>query len=225
MISKRKLFVVVLALMVAACSPGTRKPVSRGDSPWIRALVAERSSITVEVTGAFHVESGGMELLRSKGAGSVEVTRNGRSLQVRLDPGGSVGAAEGEITVVPASGADVSVSDTPYAGRVVVRPGKSSKLLAINVVPLETYLEGVVPHEIGNPGPEAYAALQAQAITARTYALSRIDDRRGETFDVFAGVRDQVYRGKERSHRATSAAVRDTRGVVLAYGGSLARTN
>jgi stage II sporulation protein D len=61
-------------------------------------------------------------------------------------------------------------------------------------------------------------------MTARTYALSPIDARRGEPFDVFAGVRDQVYRGKERVFRATSASVRDTRGVVLEHRGELSRT-
>jgi stage II sporulation protein D len=92
------------------------------------------------------------------------------------------------------------------------------------VLPLETYLEGVVPHEIGNPGPDAYAALEAQAVTARTYALGRIEQRRGEDFDVFAGVRDQVYRGVSGATRSAAAAVRDTRGLVVLYDDALAHT-
>jgi stage II sporulation protein D len=107
---------------------------------------------------------------------------------------------------------------------MVIGTRGTSKLLAVNTLPLETYLEGVVPHEIGNPGPDAYAALAAQAVTARTYALGRVELNRAEPFDVFAGVRDQVYRGKEKTSRATTSAVRDTRGEVLLDGGKLCRT-
>jgi stage II sporulation protein D len=126
--------------------------------------------------------------------------------------------------VVPARGGTLAVGGVSYAGRAVVRVSQSGTLQVINVLPLETYLEGVVPHEIGNPGPDAYAAIQAQAIAARTYALSRIEERSGEDFDVFAGIRDQVYRGRTGASRIAAAAVRDTRGLVVEDDGQLART-
>jgi stage II sporulation protein D len=94
----------------------------------------------------------------------------------------------------------------------------------VNEVGLETYLEGVVPHEIGDPGADAYAAVQAQAVAARTYALSRIRMNRERAFDVEAGVADQVYKGRERQSRLASSAVRDTRGIVLSHDGELCET-
>jgi stage II sporulation protein D len=94
----------------------------------------------------------------------------------------------------------------------------------INVVPLEVYLEGVLPHEMGDPGPDGFAALEAQAVAARTYALKRIEARTGEAFDVYASVQDQLYRGMTGTNRLASGAVRDTRGLVLAHEEGLAST-
>lgn len=221
----RKGLIAVLALVAAlpACTGGVRRPAA-GGAPVIRALIGERESVRVEVTGAFDVETGGLVLMRSPGAAAAEVTRSGDALQVRIDPAGSSGVGDLDITIDPAAGAEVRVAGVAYDGRIVVRPGEGSRLMVINVLPLESYLEGVVPHEIGNPGPDAFAALEAQSITARTYALSRIRQRREEPFDVFAGVRDQVYRGKSGTMRTTTAAVRDTRGLVLEDGGHLCRT-
>jgi stage II sporulation protein D len=190
----------------------------------IRALIGEYQRLSVDVTGPFRVESGGLVLTRGASAGSATVRAEGRSLEVGVDPGGGVASAPDVVAIVPERGGEVRVDGVGYGGRIVVRVGLSGRLQAINVLPLEEYLEGVVPHEIGNPGPDAYAAMEAQAITARTYALSRIEERKAEPFDVFAGVQDQVYRGRSRLSRTASAAVRDTRGVVLTYRGRLART-
>jgi stage II sporulation protein D len=215
-------WVLALALTAGGCTSGARRPVVRGEGPTIRALVAERASVTVEATGPFRVESDGRTVTQSNAAAAVEVTQRGLSLEVKLS--GEIDSAGETLEIVPGRACDLRVSKVPYAGSLRVLASRSGKMLVVNEVPLEEYLEGVVPHEIGNPGPDAFAALQAQAITARTYAISRIEARRGEPFDVFAGVRDQVYRGKERTHRATSAAVRETRGVVLEHDGRLCRT-
>jgi stage II sporulation protein D len=217
-------FVALASMAVLPACSGSARRGGAGNEPMIRALVAERETVEMIVSGAFTVESGGMALLRSAGAATVSVTRDGNSLVVRMDPPGSSGVTTGEAAVVPGNGADITIDDVAYAGRMVIKTGVTSKLYAVNVLPLEGYLEGVVPHEIGNPGPDAYAALEAQAVTARTYALGRIELRRAEPFDVFAGVRDQVYRGKERDSRAATAAIRDTRGEVLQNGGKLGST-
>jgi stage II sporulation protein D len=190
----------------------------------IRALLGEYGRLSVDVSAPFRVESGGVVLVRSTSAGSATMRADGRSLRVGLEPDGSVASAPDAVAIVPEGGGEVRVDGVGYGGRILVRVALSGKLQAINVLPLEEYLEGVVPHEIGDPGPDAYAAVEAQAITARTYALSRIEERQGEAFDVFAGVQDQVYRGHSRVSRSASAAVRDTRGVVLTYRGRLART-
>jgi stage II sporulation protein D len=104
-----------------------------------------------------------------------------------------------------------------YPGSIRAVPRADGGIDLVSLVPLETYLEGVVPHEIGDPGPDAYAAIEAQAIAARTYAMSRMKLNRDKPFDVEAGVQDQMYRGNEKRGRLTGSAVHDTRGLVLMH--------
>jgi len=142
---------------------------------------------------------------------------------VHASPSGASAAAEGAVDLEP-SGASLRVAGTSYPGHIRILPVGDTGLDVINVVSVERYLEGVVPFEIGSPGPEGHAAVRAQAIAARTYAISRMDMHRGDPFDVHAGVKDQVYRGEERRDPLALAAVRETRGQVLAYHGKLCDT-
>ena len=90
-------------------------------------------------------------------------------------------------------------------------------LSVINRVDLEDYLRGVLPEEIGSRDPRDRAALQAQAVAARSYAAARMGERR-PLYDVTATVTDQVYGGQSAERPATDDAVRDTRGLVLTWG-------
>ena len=87
----------------------------------------------------------------------------------------------------------------------------------VNRVDLEDYLRGVLPGEIGSRDPRDRAALQAQAVAARSYAAARMGERR-TTFDVTATVSDQVYGGMSVEQQETDDAVRATRGLVLTWG-------
>ena len=59
-----------------------------------------------------------------------------------------------------------------YAGQLNLQPNAYGTYTLVNKVPLETYLRGVVPYEIGTNAPKA--AMEAQAIIARTYALRNL---------------------------------------------------
>jgi stage II sporulation protein D len=76
-------------------------------------------------------------------------------------------------------------------------------------------VRGVVPNESPSSWPPA--ALQAQAVAARTYALTT--DAGGRGFDQYADTRSQVYRGYLSETPTTAAAVEATRGQVVTYGG------
>ena len=92
----------------------------------------------------------------------------------------------------------------------------------VNVVPLESYVKGVVPNEM--PALWAPAALRAQAIAARTYAVhERTFTPRG-WFDVYRDTRSQVYRGVASEQRASSRATEATGGRILTYAGRPAFT-
>jgi stage II sporulation protein D len=192
-----------------------------GAEPTIRVLVFSTSgSATIATTGGFRVTSGGALLFESDLGGTVSVYRDERGLAARHDASSQTASGEGELTIVPAE-KPVSVGGVWYPGsmRAVARSDGGVDL--VSLVPLETYLEGVVPHEIGEPGPDAYAAVEAQAVAARTYAMSRMRLNHDKPYDVESGVMDQVYRGNEKRGRLTSSAVYDTRGIVLTRGSEM----
>jgi SpoIID/LytB domain protein len=87
-------------------------------------------------------------------------------------------------------------------------------------VPLERYVRGVVSAEMPPTWP--IAALEAQAIASRTYALT--DDAGGSRFDVYSDTRSQMYRGVAAETAATNAAVAATAGQIVTYGGRPAIT-
>jgi len=66
----------------------------------------------------------------------------------------------------------VKMTGRLYAGRMRLQPNAHGTYTLVNEVPLETYLRGVVPHEIGASAP--YVAVEAQAIIARTHALRNL---------------------------------------------------
>ena len=104
--------------------------------------------------------------------------------------------------------------DRPYRGQIEVGV-TGQKLNAVNVVGLEDYLQGVVPREMPSAWPDE--ALKAQAVAARSYALShRVT---GKTFDLYADVRSQVYGGIVGESPRTTAAVQATKGEVLLWEG------
>jgi stage II sporulation protein D len=106
-----------------------------------------------------------------------------------------------------------------YRGRMVLmREGRG--VLAVNHVVLEHYLYGVVPAEM--PASWPTEALRAQAVVARSYALTSVRPR--ARYDVHADVRSQIYRGVLAEVARTNAAVRATRARVVTVGGEVAQT-
>jgi SpoIID/LytB domain protein len=92
----------------------------------------------------------------------------------------------------------------------------------VNVLGMEKYLRGVVPAE-AFPSWEP-AALQAQAVAARTYAAYERADHLGGYYQICDTSACQVYRGSDIETRSTDAAIAATRGRVVLYGGKLAFT-
>lgn len=88
-------------------------------------------------------------------------------------------------------------------------------LQAINHIPVEQYLYGIVSREMPPSWPAD--ALKAQAVASRTYALYLTGKGRLMPFDVEAGTASQVYGGYDAETSRTNAAVDATRGQVLTY--------
>ncbi len=91
----------------------------------------------------------------------------------------------------------------------------------VQTLPLETYVRGVVSAEMPSGWP--LAALEAQAIASRTYALTAHSGDRskiGQQFDVYADTRSQVYRGVAAETPQTDTAIADTAGQIVTYEGN-----
>lgn len=112
------------------------------------------------------------------------------------------------------------VNGRAYRGAVEVL-SNGTTVTAVNVIGSEAYLRGVVGVEMGIRQRNELAALEAQAIASRTYALKNRGRFRAAGYDLRAGVQDQAYLGVERETELGSAAVRRTAGLVVTYRGGL----
>ena len=130
----------------------------------------------------------------------------------------SFSAAGGVQKIVPTSAATRLTVYGPsgryhaYRGSIVAQP--SGRLLyIINVLPIEDYLRGL--GEVPSSWP--LEAIKAQIVAARCYALTHM----GSTalYDVDDTTQYQVYRGIDSESGSQNAAVDQTAGQVLMYGG------
>ncbi|XGB43129.1 MAG: SpoIID/LytB domain-containing protein [Nodosilinea sp. LVE1205-7] len=121
----------------------------------------------------------------------------------------TLASGKGQIRMLEAATARV------YGGTLRLQPNAYGTFTLVNQVPIETYLRGVVPHEIGPGAP--IAAIQAQTILARTYALRNLRRFAIDHYQLCADTQCQVYRGLDGTVRGTDQAIQATRGQVLVY--------
>jgi SpoIID/LytB domain protein len=125
------------------------------------------------------------------------------------------------ITIEPSSGAvkiehGITQPDRyTYGGTFYMQPNAYGTYTLVNHVSIETYLRGVVPYEIGTGAP--YAAIEAQAIIARTYALRNLHRFAIDDYELCADTHCQAYWGLTGSTATTDRAIAATAGQVLAY--------
>jgi stage II sporulation protein D len=126
------------------------------------------------------------------------------------------------LIVDPLGPEPISLGGKPFPGSVQVQLRPDGTLTGINIVPIEKYLEGVVAKELGQPGSDAFEALRAQAVAARTYALKRMGSRADFGFDIYGTVLDQAYKGlPDAADSLAVRAVETTRGKALLYNDAL----
>nr|WP_322744222.1 MULTISPECIES: SpoIID/LytB domain-containing protein [unclassified Coleofasciculus] len=106
-----------------------------------------------------------------------------------------------------------------YAGSLRIQPNAYGNYSLVNQVPLETYLRGVVPHEIGAGAP--YTAVEAQTIIARTYALRNLRRFAADDYQLCADTHCQVYKGLGETFPTSDRAIAATKGLVLTYNNEL----
>jgi SpoIID/LytB domain protein len=170
----------------------------------IRVLIGEGPRLLVGSEAAFTVRDGaGRSARMPAGVYRVGAASFG-NLRLRLP-----------LQIVPGA-KPLRSGGTAYAGSFSVTAAGNT-LQLVDAVALETYVRGVVAAEC--PGDWPQAALQAQAVASRSYALANVKPR--DAFDVYADDRSQNYRGLGRSYASADEATRATQHLVLRYAGSV----
>ena len=133
-------------------------------------------------------------------------------------------------TAIKIKGVDVGSSfhwaheeDRTFRGIMEFLIDDAGQLTAVNILPLEDYLRGVVPAEM--PAGFPLEALKAQTVASRTFFLSQFGhSHKDDPFDVCDNVHCQVYAGMCKEAESTNEAVAATRGLVLSFNDELCHT-
>ena len=161
-----------------------------------------------------------IRVLLTRSDGPLVVIVAGRSIRLTPAEGGVASERGGPIVPVwTARGAGpFEVAGMRVWGRLDVRRAEPG-LMAVVEVPVEEYVAGAMAGEM--PASWLPAALRAQAVASRTYALHQQRSRQNDFYDVEATTTSQVYAGPEAADREPSirAAVEATRGEVLTWRG------
>jgi stage II sporulation protein D len=138
--------------------------------------------------------------------------------RVRFGRTGAAGQTHlGSVFVSPYPEGSILIWDgKQYRGEIAIVPTDSG-LLVVNRLSMDSYLRGVVPLEIGNRTAAEFAAVQAQAVAARTYAYKHLTSTRA--FDMYSTVQDQVYGGVDAEKPQSDSAITTTADVVVLYNG------
>jgi SpoIID/LytB domain protein len=125
--------------------------------------------------------------------------------------------SEGEISI-----GYNSKTMTAYHKKIQIKKGVihrfsvTHNLTAINVLPIEEYLYGVVSSEIGEAKENEFNAIKAQAVCARSYTMSLLGQRKD--FDIYGSyLYDQEYKGGAREYPLAIKAVNETHGEIMQY--------
>lgn len=128
-------------------------------------------------------------------------------------------AAGTSLALLPLGGGPTEYGEELYLGGFVCAALEPEGLTVINFVPLEDYVKGVLPYEMGAGWP--YEALRAQAVCARTYAVYNENQYAEQGFDLTDDTYSQVYRGLHQATETTDRAVDTTAGQLLRYKGQV----
>ncbi len=224
-----KYLYLTLLLFISSISVSILSFAQTGESPDMNAPQREEVEMRImlgKIKGDLRISSpGGIKIEKPDSEGEIilsssdSYTFSRKSGQISLEDG--VNRELGtEIVISPALPDNpLKINDRRYRGRLRVLLANDF-LGLINIVPLEKYLYGVVPKEFKTTYPEL---AKAQAIVARTYALSHRRKFEKQGFDFTNDARFQVYGGFDAEDRICNEAVDATKGLVLLYDGKPVR--
>jgi stage II sporulation protein D len=178
----------------------------------------------VSATGTWRIdEQGGRQsLVRGAGGESWRIEQRARLLRI---VGAGTDATPWRAAPFVARSTSpagfVQYNGKRYRGELWFAPTDSG-IMVVNRLPVEDYLRGVVPLELGTRSAADRAALEAQAIAARSYSYARVPAGDGEPtrgWHMVGTVTNQVYGGVDVEHPMVTQAIEATSGLVLRYNG------
>ena len=192
----------------------TGTQIGRAGRKELRVMLAEgRRAVTVSSTVPFTA---------ADATGTVYKLPKG-SLTLRSDlslpsDAGLVPATQ-PLIIRPGKKASLALDGKLFRGKLELVP-QGAFLRVVNIVALESYLQGVVAGEVPFSWPAE--VLRAQAVAARSYAIASL--LKGKPFDLYSDARSQMYLGVAGEKPSTTEAVADTAGEVVLYAGKVATT-
>ncbi len=200
---------------------GRLEPVER--EAWI-ALAGSAARAAVSATTAWRIdEMGGRQpLVRGAGREAWRIERRDALLRVAGEGNDATPWRTGPFVARPAAGGFVQFDGKRYRGELWFT-ATDSGILVVNRLPVDDYLRGVVPIELGTRQVTDKAALEAQAIAARSYSYIRVPNpaaaQPARGWHMLATVTNQIYGGVDVEHPLVNQAIDATAGLVLRYGG------
>lgn len=179
-------------------------------------------TFSLQVPGFYAYVAGGADqelkrlpLATGRGPGLLRVTATRSGLRLLRPDGPPEGESIGPRLRIRGTDLRRPGRDQPIWGAIEVRRKDDRTVLAVNALDIETYLQGVLLAEMGSSFPAA--ALRAQAVAARSYALARILEarRRGRERVLKRSDLDQVFRPVRAVPGSVRRAVAATRGLIL----------
>ena len=209
-----KKIIFVLLISLVSCSSLYAEDKTKEDVYYIRVcVIKEKPSLKLSIKGKYTIETlENHHILQESSSGITD--------QKVMPTNSGITVGEQEflvygIRIIPTLGANISINSKRFRGVVDIIRTKSMKLLVINHIDIEDYLFGVLYHEMPHDWP--MQALMAQAVTARTYAVFRKEERKKEDYDLTNDQYSQMYGGKDAERFRGKWAVEMTKGKVLEY--------
>ncbi len=170
--------------------------------------------VKVSCDADFTAEAGAKTIRFKKGE-TIEISAYGGTLHL-TPPDTFAGSTTIRTNANP--NAFLNVNGSLYRGKLHLYP-VGDALLVVNELPLEEYLYGVLPMEV--PTSWHIEALKAQAVAARTFALSRKRNSNNPLYDLDDTRSSQLYGGANVEIPIVRRAVAETTGEVMLFGDKL----
>lgn len=209
---------ILLDKTYSSFSDAAAKAASIGGCP---AYIDYKYSVLV---GSYESSADAKSAIKSIGVGGSAYSGSGNSILICSSYSSDIlfmyDCAGRNLALRPCNGGITRFDGNEYKGDFRFSR-KDNRICVTNYVGLEDYVKGVLPYEVSSDWPEA--ALKAQAVCARTYAINNINGYSGRDFDVRNDTYSQVYKGCSYSDSIITSAAENTAGQFVRYGGAVCK--